>query len=1353
MTAEQLTTLREKLAGAAGNSERLSVLAEMTDLAAGLGQACGDDAAVGAAALDDALRGLDELRAPAGASLEPDDHAFALYLVAQASLLRDSGSDLDEAIACLRELRDELLADPPEPDEAMEPADGEPGDAGDGPDFWEIMTEVEVTLGDALFKRVTRPGGGARDLDGASAAIRAALDWMPSDAPARTAMSMVLAWCYSMRYISYGGTQDHRLAGLALAADCLAAPDATDDETAGCHVIVAWLALTRQMNSDQRTLQRQGELDAARRGDGDAAALIAALGEVRIDLRDAQTALRHLRQVPDGADIAEDLGAMAPTLAGLAHLVEMRHGQAGEDIGPVVDQLQNLARQPPDGLFGQAETLALRAAMLSARAVGDGHQDELKPAAEALQDAAARLPEGHPMRSPLLDQLGHALRQQVDHVGSAGDLATGIEQVMATLEQMPADDPGFARALMGAAVHLLGVSPAHRAAEPFDRLIVLLDRTMTGLPPEDVTRQIGEAMRWTAIAAKATIDHQPDQLKEATTELRQHADRLPAGSIARPVFLIGAITALIERYLMTGELRPLEQAEGDIGVAAKAVEDIAARNDPGESAAVDAMHGQLIYIRSVIDLAHARHDAGGRDLTRTVADMETAAELTKAARELRPRMVSDLEGIRLVRDLAALLSGASPALGDAERESFAKILAQARDMSRDHFDFPAVAGQAATGLMMRGIVDRNEMAMGQGISLLTEACAVPHLTIRERPRMLDALGFALLTRHELTRNPRDLSLAIDRLEEARRAVEQELGSPHAASVLQTLAFAYRIRGDAARGDVDRAVAVGRDALRERSGDVLLQDNDANALLAARGVTSDAGQMARWYLYRGRASAAIEALEFGRGTVLHAATSGARLAEALEDVGCARLAAEWAQHMSDGEAADDLRYRVMMAIEGSAAEARLLAPPSLEEIAAALQASRADTLVYLLPHDDDGPGIAVLADADGHVEPLPLPRLRISPGGPVDSFLQARRAFEAAAKELRLAEAKVEGSQGGQRRAAEEERRIAREKQQAADGPWRAALGELCDWTWHAATGPLLEAIPARSRGSRRIVLVPGGELGLVAWHAARQPSGGGGYRYATQEAVFSYASSARQFVGAAGRQPRPWTQAPVLISDAESSLLMTAHGICHLQAAYYPEATVFGYARIVSAQPPDGSGSDAATEGDVLAALPHGAHPGASVLHFGCHGSAEVPVLDSRLNLGEGHTVAVKRILERARKRSGQVPGGLVVLASCLTDVAEADYDEAVTLATAFLSAGAAGVVAARWAVPEHATALFMAAFHHYLNGSDRHPAQALRSAQVWMLDPGREPLRPLPVILRDEIAQPDLADPVAWAGFAYQGW
>ncbi|MGD0064697.1 MAG: hypothetical protein ABSB76_14785, partial [Streptosporangiaceae bacterium] len=1117
MTPERMPVLREDLARASCASERLPVLAEMIDLAAELSQTGGDDAADAKAALDGVLRELCELRAPAGSALDPDDQAFTLYLVAQACLLRDSGSDLDDAIACLRELRDDLLAEPLDPDGAADPAEPEPADTaepmdtgepmgtaepmdtaepmgtGDVLDFGQIMTEVEVKLGYALFKRVTRSDGDVDDLDAASAALRAALAWSPSDASVRPGLIMGLAWCFGLRYVGYDGTQDHRLAGLALAAEGLAAPGATEDETASCHVIVAWLALTRQLTGEQRSaMLRQQEMEAARQGKADA--MLAALTDVRIDPSDARTALRHLRQVPDGAELAEDLGAMAPSLAGLAHLVLMRDGQVSEDIGQVADQLRNVARERSAATPERGEMLALRAAMLSARAEGDGHQDELGAAAEALQDAAALLPEGHPMRSPLADQLGRSLRQQVDHADSAGDFAAGVEPVMAMLEQVPPDDPQLARALTLAAVHLLSATPGHRAAVPFDRLIAQLDRLTTRLPPDDPARHLGEAMRWAAIGTKAAIEHQPDQVKDATTELRQRGARLPADSIVRPVFLIGVISALIERYAMTGELRLLEEAEEEMKRATAVIEEAAARDVPGESAALDSMRGQLAYLQTIIGMAHAQHEPAGLDLTQTVADMERAAELTKTAQGVRPRMVAELETVRAMRELRAPSRGPAMSLGQPERDAFAAILTQVQAMRRDHIDYPALAAQAASGLMMRGIVDRDQTAMGQGIALLAEACSVPHLTYRERPRLLSAYGFALLSRHDLTRDPRDLSLAIDRLEEARRAVEQELGSPSAASVLQNLAFAYRVRGNAARGDVDRAVTVGLGALRERAGDVLLQDNDANALLAARRATNDATEMGRWFLAHDRPGAAIEALEYGRGTVLHAATSGARLVQALEDAGRAGLAAEWARHMSGGDAADDLRYRVMTAIEGSAAEAWLLAPSSLSDITAALRASHADTLVYLLPQSDEGPGLAVLADADGNVRPLYLPRLRTGTGSPVDSFLQARRA-----------------AQG---------------KRQADEGSWRAALGELCDWAWDVAIGPLLEAIPARSRGSRRVVLVPGGELGLVAWHAARQRIAGGGYRYAMQEAVFSYASSARQFVITAGRQPRPWTEQP-----------------------------------------------------------------------------------------------------------------------------------------------------------------------------------------------------------------------------------
>jgi CHAT domain-containing protein len=176
----------------------------------------------------------------------------------------------------------------------------------------------------------------------------------------------------------------------------------------------------------------------------------------------------------------------------------------------------------------------------------------------------------------------------------------------------------------------------------------------------------------------------------------------------------------------------------------------------------------------------------------------------------------------------------------------------------------------------------------------------------------------------------------------------------------------------------------------------------------------------------------------------------------------------------------------------------------------------------------------------------------------------------------------------------------------------------------------------------------------------------------------------------------------------------------------------------------------------VLAALPHPEHPGASLLHFGCHGRAHVPVLSSRLNLGKGGEVAVRDILRQGRKwqagRQQAESGGLVVLASCLSDVTEADFDEALTLATAFVSAGAAGVVAARWSVEAAETALFMTIFHRYLNSTYPEPAQALRATQLWMLDPDRTVPDGLPAVLRDPVRTARLAEPAAWAGFAYQG-
>ena len=103
--------------------------------------------------------------------------------------------------------------------------------------------------------------------------------------------------------------------------------------------------------------------------------------------------------------------------------------------------------------------------------------------------------------------------------------------------------------------------------------------------------------------------------------------------------------------------------------------------------------------------------------------------------------------------------------------------------------------------------------------------------------------------------------------------------------------------------MDRAGSVGLAALREHAGDVLLQDTDEHALSAARRMITDADEMTRWSLERGRGREAIDALELGRGTVLHAATASAGLADILRDAGYGVLAAEWSQGPATSQAPD------------------------------------------------------------------------------------------------------------------------------------------------------------------------------------------------------------------------------------------------------------------------------------------------------------------------------------------------------------------------------------------------------------------------------------------------------------------
>ncbi|MDT0267472.1 CHAT domain-containing protein [Streptomyces sp. DSM 44915] len=535
-----------------------------------------------------------------------------------------------------------------------------------------------------------------------------------------------------------------------------------------------------------------------------------------------------------------------------------------------------------------------------------------------------------------------------------------------------------------------------------------------------------------------------------------------------------------------------------------------------------------------------------------------------------------------------------------------------------------------------------------------------------------------------------------------------------------------------RLDAQVAISAGLASLHQVAEDVLTQVGAEHGLQAARSGASRGLSIASWAVDAGRIGEAVAALEAGRALVLRAAAASVGVAERLAALGHRELAEEWRRaepalrrERPTGPAAlladlgperampGTLRRRALAALGEEVA--RLLATPGVPELSAAVAAAEVDALVYLLPG-----AAVVLGRTPGGARVLRLPGLDGVTEGPVREYLAAAA------------------------------RRSARPGEPAEEAAWEAALEELCGWAGRAVVGPLLDWIEgerepgrAAAAGPPRVVLVSCGDLGVVPWHAARLPAGG----YAVRRAVFSYAASGAQFRAAAERERVPPAERPVLVADPTLSLLWAVDEVATLRRAYYAGAALYGDV-VDEPFPVAGAG----TPEELLAVLP-GGPPGrlASLLHIASHGSAGARPTVSALDLTGPLTVA--RLLDRPGGGPGAGERGpLVVLSACETDLSTRDHDEALTLTTAFVARGASDVVGTRWTAQDSASALLMTVFHHQLTAGGLAPPDALRAAQLWMLDPARVPPPGMSGHLRAEAGRPDLGRVRCWAPFIHQG-
>lgn len=1280
---------------------------------------------------------------------EPRDTALGLLTRALEDVTYVSSDDCVQLLFTVAKLTrarwsdQERVDDPADLDVALGYAHQAWELAGALPDFPALMTlEIRAAIGLMLSDRflITEPDTPEerQALDGAIAHLSAVIEALPGD-PAADELRPDLAWLYWTRF---------RLA--------------PDGEHSALRVAdrEATIGVLRGVDNVRARLVRGLALDrrhTATKADEDRDAAIADLRCV-LDLSDidpedtiALSALIDggvlmLGRAEDDGDRPDDLDAAIAcferalpllaredperesTLVRLAHAHVVRGGEhpGRERLNTIISchsEAWPLLRDDPtaDDVLRAAVVGELSMARMDRMrrfAVQPGDLDAVIDELTLTRELRWRAfgGEGDTHFAELLGMC-HAGRAQEGIGGRtnvSADLARAAELLTYALTRLPADDPTRDEATIAlASVALLGVNMNVHGPARLAELTVILRDALVSPPPDR------KVHCWFHQALGMALSYQAEPDIDGGIAHIEEAVRLAPTPEDRVLAVFNLANMLIQRFYLRGDLADIDAGTRQIDemdradpllwqmlpsadrLSWRAVRAITRVLQGVSHSRIDHLAPEVDELRAVIAELPADHPQRGRWLS----ELGMAALVAAKARDDTP---GAREALSFLDEAAGSLEGPLREICLLRAGGLRAVTSQGPEFQRD---------------------------LDTGIAILTELVDSPTVG----PRAGGGLGILLIERYRLAGAPADVDQAITRLRDGLRKLQP--GHPVRAEMSRRLAEAHR-----AAGDSPRSTAAGEAALHAWGHNVLLQVGATRAVAAGRSGSGFAQTVACWHLVDGFPEAAVRVLELGRGLVLHAATAGTLISGELRAAGHGDLFAEWdraksAERSPAGDdtmaavlgelidpsgpqAPDDLRRRVFDALGTTPQGLRLTNPPEVADIAEAVRRTGAEALCYLLPRrslpgGSTAHGRALLVTADGRVEELPLPELTTDPGGAVAEYADALTGI-----------ADPPDSARGE---------IQRRR-------WREALDAVCDWAWPAAVGPLLDRFARPGDRPPRLVLVPMGRLGVVPWHAARTAG-----HYAVEKAVLSYAASGRQLIDAARRPRLDLTTDAVIVSDPTGELTWS-NAEARALGRRYP-----GSRRL--ARPTAAAGVGIADPETVLAALPSADTPGASLLHLSCHGYGLGSPAESHLRLirvTDGTVAAapltVERILRRAEGRPEAASGGLVVLSACFSDLTVADHDEALTLASAFLAAGAATVVGTRWQIAERAAALLGVVFHHHLT-QGHPPPDALRAAQLWMLDPDRTvPGLPPALAALATADDLDLTEVAAWAAFTHQG-
>ncbi|MFF8727124.1 CHAT domain-containing protein [Streptomyces sp. NPDC015171] len=887
----------------------------------------------------------------------------------------------------------------------------------------------------------------------------------------------------------------------------------------------------------------------------------------------------------------------------------------------------------------------------------------------------------------------------------------------------------------------LGISPA--AGE----IMEAVRAAMAALPQEDPLRT---SLHMVAGQTAMTVGGQSYDVGQLQIALEQfdialaRPDAAAEDDALRGAREVWRVAALSFRSQVRGTQDALAQAAAELGRL---------RTDPSVTAytrVYASVQHAVIRFRQAFALSDATALAAAEEELRAARDRLPADDA------VRSKVVALLDVMASARQFAAAGAPdrAAPRVEHADPDAIAPDRVRRESAALPRRDRAEALGMAGMALGLRLMRDPDAGRLDEAIALLRDALVLdPADDGGNGVRYAHTLATFQLHKYHAGRDEADLDQAVRWSEEAVRLAAHPGHFGWATAAMQ-LADAYRAAGRAGRTEqLARSREVGLRALSGHAWQVLLQSRAQDTAEPIAVAAAQALRVARWCIADGCLEEAAHALDAGRGLVLHAASAAGTVPERLAAADRPDLAAEWraaaAAHGS-GPAENipgDLRYRVLQALAGTADPVaaapsadpagttaprdrlgHLLTPPPVPDIATALRRTGADALVYLVPREGTGTGqggCALAVHTDGRTSVVHLPGLTADAPA-LAAYLSPRTG--SGNRDMGPVAGAPSASPDG--RAAE-----------------RRTLEAVCDWASGAVTEPLLAHL--RARGATRpakVVLVPMGQLAAVPWHAARRATPDGRHRYALQDAVVSYAASARLFCEVMAREPVPYDAPGLVVGNPTGDLPHAGREAGALHTAFYRSAPYLG-------RHASGAATGEGTPGEVLGWLRLRGLSPAGVLHLACH--AEVlqgsAARTSHLRLAGG-TLAAEQLTEHAQRRDRPGRLGLVSLAACTTHVSGRGHDEAFTLSTAFLVDGARSVLGSLWPVPDEATSYLMFMVHHYLHAERARPATALRLAQLWMLDPDRRTPATMPPELAAQAGSVDPDDLRGWAGFTHLG-